>query len=143
MRNGFILSKTWYYILSCTWGILMTLAGALVAGILLVAGYEPHKNIYGWYFECGEGWGGFNAGPISIVSKNPHKHTLQHEFGHSIQNCIFGPLILPYVVIPSVCRYWYRTIKNITSPPYDYAWFEGQATMFGERYYDATTTEAP
>ena len=142
MNKGFILSKTWYYILSCTWGILMTLAGAFAAGILLIAGYQPHKNLYGWYFEVGEGWGGFNAGPVSIVSKSPSKHTLQHEFGHSIQNCIFGPLILPYVVIPSVCRYWYRRIKNITSPPYDYAWFEGQATMFGERYYSALTIKA-
>lgn len=137
MNKGFILPKTWYYIISFTQGILLTLAGCIVTGVLMLMGYKPQKNMYGWYIEFGENWGGFNAGPCSIVSKNPSRHILQHEFGHSIQNCIFGPFIIPFVVIPSVCRYWYREIKKVYEPPYDYAWFEGLATLFGERYYSA------
>jgi hypothetical protein len=92
--------------------------------------------MYGWYIEIGENWGGFNLGPCSLTCANPSKHLKQHEFGHSIQNCIFGPLILFFVVIPSVCRYWYREINNIQYPPYDYAWYEGLATLFGERYWE-------
>lgn len=142
MNKGFILPKTWYYIISFTWGFALTLIGCIITGVLMLMGYKPQKNMYGWYIEFGEGWGGFNAGPCSIVSKNPSKHILQHEFGHSIQNCIFGPLTIFYTVIPSVLRYWYREIKQVYSPDYDYAWFEGQATMFGERYFNALKKEA-
>lgn len=138
MKNeGFILSKTWYYIWSFTWGLPLTLIGALVFGILIIFGYKPVPNMYGWYIRIGENWGGFNMGPFSIVSKRASLHTLKHEFGHSIQTCIFGPFIYVFVVIPSVCRYWYRRITETESPDYDYAWFEGLATLFGERYYKA------
>lgn len=73
-------------------------------------------------------------GPCAVVCKNPSSHLLEHEFGHSIQNCFLGPLFLAYVMIPSVIRFWYRELNHVTEPSYDYAWFEQQATMFGERY---------
>ncbi len=137
MDQGFILSKKWFYIFSFTWGILLTLIGCIISCVLVLLKYKPKQNMYGWYFEVGKSWGGLNIGPCSLVSANPSKHILQHEFGHSIQNCIFGPFIIPFITIPSICRYWYRELKNITTPSYDYAWFEGLATMFGERYYNA------
>ena len=137
MKNqGFILSQFWFNFLSFTWGCLLTVPGCIVTLVLLCFGYQPKRNMYGWYIEIGEKWGGFNIGPCSLVCRNPSKHLLQHEFGHSIQNCIFGPFILPFIVIPSVCRYWYRSINMITNPPYDYAWYEGLATLFGKRYQE-------
>lgn len=135
--KGFILPKFWYYVILFTWGLPLTLIGAVVFLALMAFGYKPLPNMYGWYIVIGKGWGGFNMGPFSLVSEGVSLHTLQHEFGHSIQTCIFGPLIFPFVVIPSVCRYWYRTIKKVYEPAYDYAWFEGLATLFGERYYEA------
>ena len=30
------------------------------------------------------------------------KHVLVHEYGHSIQSCILGPLYLPVIGIPSL-----------------------------------------
>lgn len=141
--SGFKLSKTWYYIISFTWGLPMSLLGCITALILLTTGHRPKQNIYGWCFEVGEDWGGVSFGFVSIVAKNPSYHLLQHEFGHSIQNCIFGILFIPFVAIPSMIRYWYRRYLNevkkvsyIDLPYYDYAWFEGMATMFGERYTD-------
>lgn len=128
------LNKTLYYILSFTWGLLVTLAGLVVSAVLIVCGQRPHRNRYGWYFEVGSKWGGFNIGPCSVVNKGPSAHILQHEFGHSVQNCLFGPFIIFLVIIPSVCRYWYREIKNVTYPPYDSIWFEGQATSWGGLY---------
>ena len=35
------MKKTLYYLLSCTWGILMTLCGAIAAAALSVMGYRP------------------------------------------------------------------------------------------------------
>lgn len=139
--SGFKLSKTWYYIISLTWGLPITLIGLAAAAILLVFGCTPYENSYGWYFQVGRNWGGVNLGIVSIVNKTPSEHTLQHEFGHSIQNCIFGIFFIPFVAIPSMIRYWYRIyltcIKKISYselPDYDYAWYEGMATMFGKRY---------
>lgn len=138
--EGFILKPFWYYLISFTWGLSVTLVGYVIAGFLLLCGYEAKKNIYGWYFEIGSNWGGADFGMICLVNKNPSRHLLNHEFGHSIQNCIFGPLTWFFVMIPSVIRYWLRifwekNIEDVKLPPYDYAWFEQQASMFGDRYY--------
>lgn len=134
MEKGFRLNKTWYYIFSCTWGIITTTIGLIVSCIMLLTGHRPRKNIYGWYFTTKQNLGGFSMGPCAIVCENPSNHLLEHEFGHSIQNCFLGPLFIFYVMIPSVIRFWYRELNNVTEPSYDYAWFEQQATMFGERY---------
>lgn len=132
--TGYRMSKGFYYFMSFTWGILVTLCGLVISGVLLLLQFKPHKNVYGWYFEVGSGWGGFSAGPCQIICKNCSDSVKAHEFGHSIQNCIFGPWMIIFVMIPSVIRYWYRELKNIHEPEYDYAWFEQQATMFGQRY---------
>lgn len=137
------LSKIFYWVLSLTWGLPMTLLGLTTAVVLLCCGKKPYPNMYGYYFVVGKGWGGFNMGPISVVSKNPSRHTLNHEFGHSIQNCYLGPL-LPFVVaIPSAVRYWYREWlvrsgrkKSYELPPYDSVWFEGTATSLGNKYWE-------
>ena len=138
-----ILSKKIYWALSLTWGLILTLLGLTTAVVLLCCGKKSYRNMYGYYFVVGKNWGGFNMGPISVVSENPSYHTLNHEFGHSIQNCYFGPLMPFIVAIPSAIRYWYREFLIRTGRkkwselrPYDEAWFEGTATQLGDRYFD-------
>ena len=133
-----ILSKKIYWLLSLTWGGIMTLIGAIATLILMICGCKPQRNIYGWTTQIGTFWGGVDLGPFSIVNKSPSRHILRHEFGHSIQNCYWG-ILFPFVIaIPSAIRYWYRTfIEKFTKkelPPYDAIWFEGQATSYGEKY---------
>ena len=136
-----ILSKKTWNTLTYSWGILLTLAGKAVGGVLQLAGYKPKKNIYGTYYEVGDNWGGFNLGPVSIVNRNPSRHTLEHEFGHSVQNCILGPFMIFAVAIPSAVRYWYREYQVLKKgkrysdlPDYDSIWFEGTATSLGEEH---------
>lgn len=133
-------SKLTFYILSWTWGIIMTLIGSVVALILILIGYKPIKNIYGWYFEIGNYWGGVDLGYISIIQKNSSQYLKHHEFGHAVQNCIFGPLFPFMIAIPSAIRYWYRTIREKLGKdnPTDYyaIWFEKQASTYGELYYE-------
>lgn len=133
-----MLSKKKFYILSCTWGCILTLAGLIVASVLMCLGFKPKK--YGWcyYFEVGKNWGGLNLGIICITDNEPTKHTKNHEHGHAVQNCMFGPLMPFIVCIPSAIRYWYRELnynKKGKKPPteYDDAWFEGQATRIGNK----------
>jgi hypothetical protein len=133
-----IRNKYLFYLLSFTWGIIMSLIGSIVFAILMCCGYEPEKYGYCYRIEIGNNWGGVSLGPFFLTSKNPTTHTKDHELGHSIQGCFFGPLMPFLVCIPSVIRYWYRVIRQKIgkpcSTPYDGIWFEGQATRLGEEF---------
>ena len=136
----FKLKKWQYYVLSFTWGIIMSLIGCIATVILLAIGKRPKRNQYGWYFELGFGWGGCELGCMCIVNKYPSQRTLDHEFGHAIQNCYFGPFMI-FISLASAIRYWYREylvkiqkIKYQDLPDYDSIWFEGQATTIGYYY---------
>ena len=55
-----------------------------------------------------------------------------HEFGHTFQNCLLGPLFPFVVAIPSATRYWLREIfPKKEWAPYDGSWFEDAATQCG------------
>ena len=43
-------------------------------------------------------------------SKNDD-HVRGHEMGHGLQNCLWGPLGIFVIFIPSAIRYWYRELK--------------------------------
>ena len=129
------MSKLKFYLLSFTWGLPLTLIGLIVSLVMLCMGCKPHKWGYCYYFEVGEGWGGLEFGVIFLVSKTASDHTKNHELGHGIQNCYWGPLTLLVIWIPSAIRYQYRKIRaklgyqNKTK--YDDFWAEGQASRWG------------
>ena len=97
-----------FWVLSCTWGILMTLLGLITALGLIIAGQKPKKFGYGFYFEVGHNWGGLEMGPVFLCQKNAPLSLKQHEAGHGIQNIWFGPLMPFLISIPSAIRYWLR-----------------------------------
>ena len=128
-------NKTQFYFLSFTWGIILTLIGLIIAFVLICCGKKPEKWGGCLLFRT-KGFDGLNLGIVMIVGQGASEHTKNHEFGHAIQNCKYGPAT-PFIVhIPSVVRYWYREIKyywrNLTPPTaYDDAWFEGEASKLG------------
>jgi len=133
-------SPTAYRILSWTWGLPMTLLGHIVAAILRLVGYKPQKWGGSAYFVVGSGWGGLSLGPITLTS-NPSESMLNHEFGHSIQNCRWGILFPFLIAIPSALRYWYRKLivqigirDERSLPSYHAIWFEAQADSLGAEY---------
>lgn len=136
------LSYLGFWLISLTWGCLMTAVGLIVAIFLLITGHRPYRIGPNIYFKVGNGWGGLELGPFFLVCKNASRHTILHEAGHGIQNCIWGPL-MPFVIsIPSAIRYWHREFvfrkdrkKYYELPDYDDIWFEGQATNWGEEVY--------
>ena len=131
-----------FWVLSLIWGFPMTVFGLLVFLVLRIAGYKPKRFGSLFYFEVGELWGGFECGPIFVVNKNASDYLKRHEAGHGIQNIILGPLMPVLVSIPSMIRYWYRSLlskvnKNMYMrlPPYDSVWFEKSATDLGTKYF--------
>ena len=131
------MSRKWFYILSLTWGLPLTICGAVVALFLLATGHRPHRWGACWYFVIGKTyWGGLNLGPIFLCQNGATDHLKSHEHGHAIQNCFMGPLILPLVLL-SATRYHdreRRARRGEVLKPYDAWWFEGQATKLGTRY---------
>lgn len=135
-----IQDKKTFYLLSFTWGILLTLVGCIVSVALLILGYKPKKWGYCYYFEVGEHWGGLELGPFFLVDKSSSTLTKNHEHGHAFQNCKLG-LAMPFVVsIPSALRYWFRRIAEKNGKPcqsgYDEIWFEGEATKLGTEFME-------
>ena len=113
--------------------------GLIGLAILSIAGCPIYKNGFSYIVVVGNNWGGLNLGVISFIEnsgENYFQPTRRHEFGHSLQNIIFGPLQLFIVAIPSVIRYWYQTIRDRRGLPnkeYDAAWFECTATKYGTK----------
>ena len=129
------MNKKLYYLLNFTWGIPMTLVGYIACLVLIGFGKCPTRHGGCLCFEVGENWGGVSLGMVIIVSKGASDSVKNHEFGHSIQNSMFGVLMPFIVAIPSAVRYWYRRGQDpSTLPPYDAVWFEGQATELGNKY---------
>jgi hypothetical protein len=136
------MNRKCYYALSFTWGIIMTTIGFLVAGALRLAGKKPTKEGPCWCFVVGKNWGGVSLGPVMLMSPANYAagRTVKHEFGHSLQNCIWGPLFPFVIALPSAGR-WnkFRVLRKKGIKPteeYDDAWFEGQATEWGNKYFD-------
>ena len=135
-----IFKRTLFYILSCTWGAIMTAIGLVVLLVTLPFGKFGiyHGRIYK---RIGKNWGGVELGCFFLCDENAGEHTMAHEAGHGLQNCIWGPLFPFVIAIPSAVRYWYREYIYRTNkekywklPDYDAIWFEGQATKWGKAY---------
>lgn len=132
------LNKKQFYLLSFTWGLPLTLCGGIVSAAMLATGHKPKR--YGWclYFEAGKNWGGCECGPVFIKCRNSGDRICRHEFGHAIQNCMYGPFMPLVVNMPSSVRYWGRKISGAfgrnPKTDYDAIWFEGQATRLGTEY---------
>lgn len=130
--------KILYFALSYTWGIIMILVGYVVRLVLRImcVEYEMHGPCR--VYQIGKTrWGGVSLGHTILTQKDPSRHTLNHEFGHSIQNAVFGPFYL-LIALVSAMRYHRRKIlkkknPNIELPLYDSVWYEGTATKWGNK----------
>ena len=135
-----IFKRTLFYIISFTWGGIMTAIGLVVLLVTLPFGKFGiyHGRIYK---RIGKNWGGVELGCFFLCDNSADEYILAHESGHGLQNCLWGPL-MPFVIcIPSAIRYWYREFiwrfnkgKFNKLPDYDAIWFEGQATKWGKKY---------
>lgn len=137
-----------FYILSWTWGFIMTFIGAIVVGSIKLYGFVTKKEFklkkhgYCYYLNVGKAWGGVELGMFFLTDSKDSSSVKWHEHGHATQNCIWGPLFPFVIALPSMFRYWYREFKynrkGITPPTtYSSIWFEKQADQLGRIYRKA------
>ena len=124
-----------YWIISLTWGALMTIPGLIGALLVIIAGGKAEKNGFSFIVKIGGNWGGISLGAVAFCGNYEgeyFEYIRRHEFGHSIQNLIFGPLFLFVIGIPSLIRSWLFKADKIKHP-YDYIWFEYTASTWGTK----------
>ena len=130
-------NRTIYYFLNFTWGVIMTVIGLLAAASLTCFGKKAGTFNGCLWFGVGEHWGAVNLGIVIITDKDTSISTLKHEYGHSIQNAMYG-ILFPFIVgAPSFLRCCKRKIlmaKGVELGPYDAVWYEGQATALGNKF---------
>lgn len=127
-----------YYFLQFTYGILMNVIGLLAFLITICFTHNVHRHYHSFYTTTKKQFGGISLG-IFVIVCNDSDYLLNHEFGHSYQNIMFGPLFVFVVAIPSLIRagyFNYRTSKGLPNKEYDSIWFEGQATRIGTKVYE-------
>ena len=132
-------NKPLYYILNLTWGLPLTLVGAVVALGLMFVGKRP--KMYGpcIHFEIGKAWGGLSLGLFIFTNENVTDAVKLHELGHTFQNAIFGPFMIPLALI-SCGRYWLYNLFG-TFFVYDSFWLEDDASDIGNGLWEMWTED--
>lgn len=100
-----------FLMLQCTWGVLQTAAGAAV---FLRFRHCPHFRFHGAVVTVYPLYSSLSLGPFIFLTDKPPRdrggkipypevprRMLVHEYGHSVQSLILGPLYLPVVGLPS------------------------------------------
>ena len=67
-RAARILRTAGYWLVSLTWGSIMTLLGAVIALGMLLTGHRPGRLGPNVYFEVGCGWAGWSTARSSLWS---------------------------------------------------------------------------
>ncbi len=84
-----------------TWGLPQTLIGACACLVLAVGGCPRER----YRTALVTHWGldrGLSLGPFVFVPGQSGHRLVVHEYGHTLQSLMLGPLYLPLVVLPSV-----------------------------------------
>ena len=113
------MNKKLFYILNLTWGLPMTLIGAVAAAVLRCLGHRPHRHggCLCFTVKPKKMWSGVSLGLVMIATENATEATKNHELGHAIQNAVYGPGHV-LISIASGVRCWYRSTKDPkTLPP--------------------------
>lgn len=93
---GFLLAR----VAHATWGLPQS---ALGAGVLLMAGRHcPHYRFRSAIVTEWRLRRGLSLGPFIFVPRNCPHRLVVHEYGHTIQSLILGPLYLLIIVLPSL-----------------------------------------
>jgi len=124
-----------YTLLQCTWGILQSLAGLLV---FLLNSTSSHNLYHGavrtqWSAKSGLSLGLFIFVPIDCSSEISEKMSV-HEYGHTLQSLLLGPLYLLVIGLPSFIWFlFYPIIKKKKAISYYDFIIEKWADVWGEK----------
>ena len=142
--NGW--KTTIYRIWQWTWGLPQTLIGLAMA---FKYRHCSRKRVGGAVATLHDGdWGGVSLGMFIFVPvglpPDREAELLSHEYGHTFQSALLGPLYLPIVGIPSFL--WANLPRNrqkraVQHIPYESRYPENWAEKLGHKHYSQTGPE--
>ncbi|MBN2746840.1 MAG: hypothetical protein JXR34_08945 [Bacteroidales bacterium] len=124
------------------WELPQTLLGNVVSHARNITGNVDNVSYYGGATLVNNddpsdpGWWGFSLGSY-INSKNmeadPYTDAgFRHEYGHTLQSRLVGPMYLTRVGIPSLIG---SGLDDLGLNDHDREWYETQANRMSERYF--------
>lgn len=134
-----------YILIQCTWGLLQTAAGAAV---FLAYRKRPRSFYHGAVVTQWPRSSSLSLGLFVFLSHRPPRdrsgripdgeigrRLLVHEYGHTVQSLILGPLYLPAIGLPSVLWAQLPACRRIWRGKVSYFAFfpERSADLLGER----------
>ena len=134
------MKKALYILWQYTWGILQNIAGGAVYLFFRIKGC-PHFKYQGsvvtiWPIRTGS----MSLGRFLFLDptwETKDHFLLAHEYGHTVQSLILGPLFLPVIALPSILwaglPYFARLRKEKHKSYYD-AYQEKWANVLGARF---------
>ena len=123
-----------YTLLQCTWVLPQTFVGFVVYAACRARGC-PHHDLGG--AVCTE-WrrnDGVSLGLFIFCPKHGGIHL--HEYGHTYQSLLLGPLYLPLVVVPSLVWAglpYFQRLRRERHIPYSRLYCESWADRIGARF---------
>lgn len=135
-----------FYLLQFTWGATVNLAGLLV--FLCCRGRFRSKMFHNAIVTCLPGnRGGLSLGVFIFLSiRDPRESSrlCAHEYGHTVQCLLLGPLYWVVVAIPSVIWYhFFAGYRKKRGVPYDALFCERWATAWGKKWSGPGQAFAP
>lgn len=93
-----------FYLVQFTWGLLGNIAGFV---LFLCQGKLKREWYHGALVSYHTGnWGGVSMGIFVFVNGNRDEEYIRgtrvHEYGHTVQNMLLGPLYLLVIGLPSI-----------------------------------------
>ena len=114
-----------YWLVQCLWGLPQTLLGLMV---FLLHLRDEHFIFHGAVITRWKGRSSVSIGPFVFVTADPFfcdryqgqytrevlaRRLLVHEYGHTIQSLILGPLYLIVMGIPSTVWGWLPSLARM------------------------------
>ena len=144
-----------YTLLQCTWGVLQTAIGSVV---FLIHHRAPHRMFHGAIVTVWRHRSSVSLGMFIFITDDPYFYNklkdnytksdlsarlLVHEYGHTIQSLILGPLYLLVMGIPSTLWGFLPSCANKRRRGVSYFSFftEAWANALGERACHAPSME--
>lgn len=100
------VTRILYYFLQFTWGILQNIAGFFVFAFLMIL--NPKRKVelfHGAVITEMDSVGSMGLGMFIFFAhggRRDENNAKSHEFGHTVQSVILGPLFLLVIALPSV-----------------------------------------
>ncbi len=107
-----------YALGQCTWGFVQTLAGLVVFLSCPGCGHVFHRGAVVTRWRRRDA---LSLGLFIFVPAGEDPRLLAHEYGHTLQSLLLGPLYLPVIGLPSLLRAaWRRRGRTRGRAYYDF-----------------------